>query len=208
MKKFTVILLLIVTLLSPLLAHSYPLSDEDLSLSVQAIILAVATGYTSTLLTPPIYFEQATFEKANNLSSFNYQVDSEDIGEMRLRILDAPSPQITPKGFFEMLFESIQSLLPSYMMMVNYLERQQVNENELYITGNMGVQRTAVTYPFRYEGSGEFTIWGTRINKTVHITFSFFIPLEGEQSGSVVLTSLTANDLDYSDAVRRIFSFQ
>ncbi|MFW5485661.1 MAG: hypothetical protein ACOCJN_05815 [Spirochaetaceae bacterium JB067] len=205
MNRHSVVILLLILLVLPLHAEQTGVLESDLSLSLKSVVLAVATGYTATLLTPRIEFENASFELEGDLSSFSYQADDADIGKMRVKVLDAPPPQITPKGFFEMLFESIQSLLPNYLMMAGYLERQQLYENELFLTGQMDARRRGDTYPFRYEGSGQFTVHGRRVENPVSFSFTFQIPLEGEQGGSVVLQSLYAEGIDYTERVRGIF---
>jgi hypothetical protein len=205
MKKLLALLSIALLLTAPLYSSDQKVSEIDLSITLKSIILSCATGYTATLLTPPLQLERATFEKKNGLTSFYFDIEEGDVGKMRKQVLSFPQPEITPKGFFEMLFESVQSLLPSYLMMRDYLARQMVNEDEIYLTGEMSAQRIGDSYPFRYEGEGSFVAWGKRLEQPITIEFSFYIPLEGEQVGSIVPRSLQANGEDYIDSAMNIF---
>ncbi len=201
MKKYLLVIAIIISIATPL----YSLSQSDITLSIKAIVLAAATGYTSTLLTPPLELENVYFEKDANLAKFYFSIENGDVGLLRQRVLEAPSPQETPMGFFEMLYESIQSLLPNYSMMISYLERQKLYEGEFIVTGEMGATRTAETYPFRYEGEGSFQAWGKRLADPIEIEFSFSIPLEGEEAGMIVPNYLRANGEDSTISVDTIF---
>lgn len=197
------IFLLIISVFSITNTYSTTVKEDDITLALQSIIVAAAATQGVTLLTPPYSFPDASINKDGSASKFFFTLEKSDIGALRKTFLSFPPPVAKPKGFFEMLFESITSIFNNYEFIKNYLQKQHLSEQEIILTGSLGAIRIATSTPFRYDGEGSFLVEGNRISNSFSIEFTFTIPLEGENRGSIIPLTLLVNK---EDALKSAFS--
>ncbi len=182
----------------------HAVTTQDVSLAMKSVVISTAVVRGGSLVWPVLEFEEASFEQDGTGSSFRLEVDSADIGLMREAFLRADPPEARPMGFFEMLLQSVNSLFPDYFMIRDYLERQHLLPGDIVLSGEMVAQRRG-DVPFRYEGSGEFEVGGTRVSESFVLEFSFMIPLEGSSMGSIIPLRVFADGKDFIGEARRIF---
>jgi hypothetical protein len=122
------ILLFIISLLSLMHLYSHSVEENDITLAIQSIIVASASVHGLSLLTPPLFSENATFVKNGGSSDVLLTLKESDIGLLKDKFLNAPPPVAEPKGFFEMLLMSVTSLFPNYEFINMYLQNQHLNK--------------------------------------------------------------------------------
>ncbi len=182
-------------------------SNQDVSLAMKSVVISSGILRGSSLLTPELDFDHASLTQNGDGSVMHLAMNDSDVGDMRSLFLSADPPQARPMGFFEMLLQSVTSLFPDYFMIREYLERQHLYPGDIQLTGELDATRET-DVPFRYQGSGEFYVEGTRVSGPFTLSFTFMIPLEGNQMGMIVPLSVTANDEDFITEARRIFHVQ
>ena len=199
------ILIFIISLIPLFQVYSLDVREQDITLALQSIIVAVATVQGATLLTPEVNFPGSSLEKDASASRVRFTLTNSDIGAMRKQFLSYPPPIAQPKGFFEMLLESVTSYFNNYDFIKAYLQRQHLSEDEILLSGSLESNRIANTSPFRYEGNGSFAVSGSRVNDDFLLDFYFIVPLEGNNRGEIIPLSVLVDGEDALDIALSIF---
>ena len=198
-------LLLLISLISLMNLYSLDVPEDDITLAIQSLIVASASVHGLSLLTPPQESNNAFFIKNTNSNEVSLSLNKSDVGLLRTTFLSFPPPVDQPKGFFEMLLMSVTNLFPNYEFIEMYLQNQHLSAEEIILNGELSAQRTATTYPFRYEGKGVFRVEGKRISAPFTIDFSFMIPLEGTNRGEIIPSRVFVDGQDVLSIASSVF---
>jgi len=204
MRRWVLFLLVFMVSASNASGTALP-SDGEVKVALQSVLVAAAATVASDNLVPPLKFEDAAFESDSSFSNFTLVLDHSDVGLLRKRVLESPSPPPRQMGFLEALFVAVVPILPDYYRMVEFLRPQALGEREIVLTGTLEALRLSTPYPFRYEGRGVVDVTGSRIRSPFTLDFSFVIPLEGPAGSAIIPTRVTANGEDYLDVAKSLF---
>jgi len=205
MRKALIIWLLCLVVL-PLGAKAPPPTDAEVKVAIQSILVAAAASVAGNGMNPPIFFPESIYVSDPFYTTINLSMSQADVGVLRQVILDAPQPQTPPQmGFFSALIRSAVPLIPDQKSLLAHLQAQGLKKDEVFMSGEVLVIRTAENYPFRYEGSGAITVWGSRFSQKIDLRFSFHMPLEGPDASAIVPLLVQANGYDYVHVARQLF---
>lgn len=199
-----ILILCIISALFPLSGEGTTVpTDAEVRVSLQSILVALASHGVSQRLITPINFEHSSFICDATYASCALHMDHADVGLLRKLVLDSPNLSEKPMGFFEAL---LRSMIPfDYQMMITYLKAQGLGLGEVFFTGSLNSFRLSTPYPFRYEGKGEILVSGSRFSEPFLLHFSFVVPLEGPHASSIIPTKVQAQGQDYMHVARALF---
>jgi hypothetical protein len=205
MRNALIICLLCLIVL-PLGAESPPPTDAEVKVAIQSILVAAAASVAGNGMSPPVFFPESIYVSDPFYTTINLSMSQADVGVLRQVILDTPLPETPPQmGFFSALIRSAVPLIPDQKTLLAYLQAQGLKSKEVLMSGEVLVFRTAENYPFRYEGSGKVTVWGSRFSQKIDMHFSFRMPLEGPDASAIVPLVVEANGNDYVHVARQLF---
>lgn len=173
-------------------------TDAEVKVALQSIFVAAAATVAGQGLKPPLLFTESAYLTDTFYTDIKLTMHKADVGLLRQVVLDSPAPEIPQAtGFLASLLRSAVPLIPEHAKLVAYLRPQGLKHNEIVLSGTVGAVRTAVTYPFRYEGSGDLVVSGSRFAQAFQLEFSFRMPLEGPEASTLIPMTVLANGYDF-----------
>jgi len=181
-------------------------NDAEVKVAIQSILVAAAATVAAQGLNPPLLFAESTYLADPFYTDVKLTMQKADVGHLRQVVLDSPAPDIPqPTGFLSSLLRSAVPLIPEHAKLIAYLRPQGLKQGEVVLSGAAGAVRTATTYPFRYEGSGDLLVSGSRFSQAFQLQFSFQMPLEGPEASSIIPVTVLANGYDYIHVALALF---
>lgn len=206
LKRHILIVLLLVSLLSPAFASGYVPTESEVKVAIRSIIVAAASTMAARNFTPPLVFSESVFASDGSYASFSLRMQDADVGHLRKEVLALPPPPPRQMGFLEALMSSVIRVVPEHERLIAFLLPQGLLPQEVYFTGYVKADRYAAPYPFRYEGSGNVAVSGKRFAGDFVLDFSFVVPLEGPDAMVIVPLRITANDTDFLPVMKDFFA--
>lgn len=180
-----------------------PPADAEVKVAMQSVLVAVAASIAGQKATPPILFAESVYTADRFYSNLSLVMDHADVGILRRTVLNAPRPEAPSGGAFSTLIRSF--LFPGTEKLIEFLEPQQLSEDEVVFTGSVTAHRNSASYPYRYEGGGELYATGKRFTQPLELQFSFILPMEGPIASVIIPVSVMANGFDCLHVAQKLF---
>jgi hypothetical protein len=181
-------------------------TDAEVKVALQSILVAAAATVAGQGLNPPMLFAESSYLTDSFYTDIKLTMVKADVGHLRQVVMDSPAPDIPkPTGFLSSFLRAAVPLVPEHGKLVAYLRPQGLKTGEIVLSGGVGAVRTAATYPFRYEGSGDLVVSGSRFSQAFRLQFSFRMPLEGPEASAIIPVTVLANGYDYLHVALALF---